>query len=337
MRAIVQDKYGAPDDVLMLSDIEQPAVGEDDVLVRVRAASVHADVWHVVTGWPHALRLMGAGLFRPKCRVPGTDLAGVVESLGRNVTRFQPGDEVFGESIHRHQWTNGGAFAEYATAPADALALKPDNVTFEQAAALPTAGLIALYNLRTVGDVQPGQKVLINGAGGGVGSIALQVAKSRGAEVTGVDGPTKLDMIRSLGADHVIDFTQEDFTRGSERYNLIFDVPCNHSFSDCRRALIPDGRYVAIGYNDYGKTGGRWLGSLPRFFRLIAMSFFVSQLPDSRTPIESRDIPLGVLKELLEAGRITPVVDRAFPLAEAADAIRYLAEGHAHGRIVIAI
>ena len=230
MKAIVQDTYGSPD-VLELRDIDRPVVEDDEVLVRVRAASVHPDVWHVLTGLPYVLRVMGAGLRKPKNPVPGTDLAGVIESVGKNVTRFGPGDEVFGETLKGMQWINGGAYAEYATAPEDALALKPANVTFEQAAAVPTSALIALPSLRAGGEIQAGQRVLVNGAGGGVGAIAVQLAKAFGADVTGVDCTSKLDMVRSIGADQVIDYTQEDFTRRGERYDLIFDIPGNHSLS----------------------------------------------------------------------------------------------------------
>jgi NADPH:quinone reductase-like Zn-dependent oxidoreductase len=335
MKAIVQDRYGAPD-VLQLREIERPVVRDDEVLVRVRAASVHADVWHVVAGWPYVLRLMGAGLRRPKNPVPGTDVAGQVESVGKSVTRFKPGDEVFGETIRGYQWAHGGSYAEYVTAHPDTLALKPANVTFEQAAAIPTSGLIALRNLRDQGRVQSGQRVLINGAGGGVGGLAVQLAKAFDAEVTGVDCADKLDLIRTLGADHVIDFAEQDFTRTGERYDLIFDVPGNHPFSECRRALTPEGRYVLIGHDDYGRATGRWMGSLPRFLKLMALSRFTDQLAMSPTPPETKT-HLGVLKDFLEAGKLTPIIDRTYPLSEAADAIRYLQEGRARGRIVITV
>lgn len=226
--------HGSPDDVLQLREIDTPVVGDGEVLVRVRAASVHPDVWHVVTGRPYVLRLMGAGLLKPKNPVPGTDVAGFVELVGKDVTRFAPGDEVFGETFLELQWRNGGAFAEYAFIPQDALALKPIGITFEQAAAVPTSGFIALLNLQNGGLLQPGQSVLINGAGGGVGSIAVQLAKVYGARVTGVDSTEKMEMLRSLGADHVIDYTQEDFTHRGERYDLIFDVASNLSLSACK-------------------------------------------------------------------------------------------------------
>jgi NADPH:quinone reductase-like Zn-dependent oxidoreductase len=334
MKAIVQRKYGSLD-VLELRDIDVPEVKDDEVLVRVRAASVHPDVWHVLRGRPYVLRIMGAGLVKPRNSVPGTDLAGSVESVGENVTRFQPGDEVFGESIKGYQWHNGGTFAEYVSAAEDALALKPANVTFEQAAAVPTSGLIALQNVRHQGQVRVGEKVLVNGAGGGVGVFAVQLAKAYGAQVTGVDSGPKLDMLRSIGAHRVIDYTREDFTRGSERYDLIVDIPGNHPFSACRRALTPRGRYVLIGHDQFGDVGRRWFGSLPRFARLMAMTPFVSQLPKLSFSLPPKKESLDVLKEFLEAGKLTPVVDRTYPLPEVPDAIRYLESGQAQGKVVI--
>ncbi|MEU0487097.1 NAD(P)-dependent alcohol dehydrogenase [Streptosporangium sp. NPDC006013] len=335
MKAVVQDAYGSPE-VLELREIDKPVVKEDEVLVRVRAASVHPDVWHVVSGRPYVLRLMGAGLLRPRNRVPGTDMAGSVESVGKNVTRFQPGDEVFGETIHGNQWRNGGAFAEYVSVSQDALASKPGNVTFEQAAAVPTSGLIALQNLPE-GRLRPGQSVLINGAGGGVGSFAVQLAKAYGATVTGVDDKAKLDMVRSLGADRVIDHTREDFTRSGERYDLIFDIPGNHSFSDCRHALMPEGTYLLIGHDRFGDVGGRWLGSLPHFFKLMALSVFRRQLPKPNSSMPSRKDSMAVLAGLLETGQLTPVIDRTYPLGEVPEAIRRLTGGRAQGKIVITV
>ncbi|MFC4588806.1 NAD(P)-dependent alcohol dehydrogenase [Sphaerisporangium corydalis] len=332
MKAVVQSSYGSPD-VLAVREIGRPAVKDDEVLVRVHAASVHPDVWHVVSGRPYVLRLMGAGLRGPKNPVPGTDMAGRVESAGRNVTRFRPGDEVFGETVRGNQWRNGGAFAEYVSVPEDALAPKPGNVTFEQAAAVPTAGLIALRNLPA--GLRPGQSVLVNGAGGGVGSMAVQLAKAYGATVTGVDHHRKLDMVRALGADRVIDHTQEDFTRNGERHDLIFDVPGNHSFPECRRALLPGGTYVLIGHDRFGAAGGRLLGSLPHFFKLMAMSPFRSQLPKlNLSPPSNKDL-MAVLAEFLETGRLTPVIGRTYSLSEVPDAIRDLTEGTVQGRLVI--
>lgn len=335
MKAIVQGGYGPVDEVLHLRDVPRPAVGHHEVLVRVRAASVHPDVWHVVTGQPFVLRLMGAGLLRPKDAIPGTDLAGTVEEVGREVTAFVPGDHVFGESRRGMQWRNGGTFADYVSVPPDLLALKPGNISFEQAAAVPTAGIIALHNLQMGDGVRAGQNVLINGAGGGVGTLAVQLARAYGARVTGVDGPDKLDMVRSLGANHVVDYTQEDFTRGAERYDLIFDVASNLSLSDSRRALTPTGTYVLIGHDHYGKARGRVLGSLPRALGLMALSPFIRQLPTPDLSMPRQSDAMAALKRFIEAGQITPVVDRTFPLGEVRDAMRYLAEGHARGKVVL--
>ncbi len=333
MKAVVQDRYGATE-VLELRQVERPVPRVDEVLVRVRAASVHADVWHVVAGFPYVLRLMGAGVFRPKNRVPGTDLAGQVVAVGKEVTRFQPGDEVFGEVVGGYQWKNGGAFAEYAAVPAKELALKPRRLTFEQAAAVPTPGLIALRNLRAAGEIGPGTKVLVNGAGGAVGGFAVQIAKASGAEVTAIDCASKLEMLRSIGADHVIDYTLEDFTRGSKRYDIIFDVASNLTFSGCRRVLTPDGTYVLIGHDHYGEAGHRWLGNVPRAIKLLLLSRFSTQLPKFDFSVDNQEL-LAALIELIEAGKLTPVVDRTFPLGEVPEAIRYLQSGQAKGRIVV--
>ena len=335
MKAIVQEKYGSPDDVLQLREIDKPMVGDDEVLVRVRAASVHPDVWHVVTGRPYVLRLMGAGVLKPKNPVPGTDVAGLVESVGKDVTRFRPGDEVFGETLTKLQWRNGGAFAEYVSVPQDALALKPNGIAFEEAAAVPTSGFIALLNLQSGGQIQPGQSVLINGAGGGVGTIAVQLAKAYGARVTGVDSTGKLEMVRSLGADHVIDYTQEDFTQRGERYDLIVDVASNLSFSACKRTLVETGTYVLIGHDHFGNVGSRIFGTMPHFLKLIALSPFFSQLPDLSFSMPSKKDTMTALKEFLEAGKLTPVIDRTYPLKEVPEAMRYLQGGRALGRIIL--
>jgi NADPH:quinone reductase-like Zn-dependent oxidoreductase len=337
MKAIVQDRYGSPADVLRLGDIDEPVIKDDEVLVRVHAASVHPDVWHVVRGLPYVLRLMGSGLLGPKERIPGTDLAGLVESVGGDVTRFRPGDEVFGESVRGYQWRNGGAYAEYASVPEDALAPKPANVTFEQAASVPTSGLIVLQNLPDEGLPKPGQSVLINGAGGGVGSLAVQIAKAYGATVTGVDSAGKLELVRSLGADRVIDYTKEDFTQSGERYDLIFDIPGNRPFADCRRVLTPDGKYVLIGHDRFGQGAGRWFGSLPRVLKLVVLSPFVSQLPSANFSMPNKKDSMALLRELLEAGKLTPVIDRTYPLGEVPGAIHYLEEGRARGKVVVSV
>jgi NADPH:quinone reductase-like Zn-dependent oxidoreductase len=334
MQAIVQDRYGSPGD-LRLREIERPVVGDDEVLVRVRTASVHPDVWHVVSGRPFVLRLMGSGLLRPKCPVPGTDLAGVVEAVGKDVTRFRPGDEVFGESLRGYSWRNGGAFAEYASVPEEGLALKPPNITFEQAAAVPTAGYITLLNLPS-GRLRRGQRVLVNGAAGGVGALTVQLAKAHGAHVTGVDHTRKLDLVRSLGADQVVDYTRDDFTRSAERYDLIVDIPGNHSFAACRRALTPDGTYVLIGHDQFGRAGRRWLGSLPRFAKLAALTLFVRHLRRG-SPRLSKEEAMATLRAHVEAGQLTPVIDRTFHLSEAGDAIRYLADGEPVGRVILTV
>lgn len=334
MKAIVQEKYGSPDD-LQLREVDQPTVGDDEVLVRVHAASVHPDVWHVVSGRPYVLRLMGAGFSKPKNPIPGTDMAGIVESVGKSVTRFRQGDEVFGETIATHQWTNGGAFAEYVSVRQDWLALKPENVTFEQAASVPTSGFITLLNFREASHLRPGQRVLVNGGGGGVGSIALQLAKAHGAHVTAVDGPTKLSMLRSLGADEVVDYTKEDFTRRGVLYDLIFDVPGNRPFSEFKRVLEPDGRYLPIGHEHFGAAGNRVFGLLPHFFKLMFLSRFVKQLRGPSVPAPTRKAAMAILRALLETGKITPIIDSTYPLSDAREAIRHMIEDELQGKVII--
>ncbi|MBW2377149.1 MAG: NAD(P)-dependent alcohol dehydrogenase [Deltaproteobacteria bacterium] len=334
MKAVVQQGYGSLD-VLELREVEKPTPGDGEVLVRVHAASVHPDVWHVVSGRPHVLRLMGAGFFKPKNPIPGTDMAGVVEAVGQDVKQFQPGDEVFGETIGSMQWINGGAYAEYVAVAEVRLALKPANVTFEQAASVPTSGYIALLNFGESTQVSPGQEVLVNGAGGGVGALALQLAKAHGARVTAVDSTKKLGLLRDLGADEVIDYTREDFTKRGVRYDLIFDIPGNHPFSECRRALTPGGTYILIGHERFGESGKRVLGLIPHFFKLMFLSLFVKQLPKPNFSMPSKKDTMTVLRELLEAGKITPVIDRTYSLGEASEAIHYLMHGEPPGRVVI--
>jgi NADPH:quinone reductase-like Zn-dependent oxidoreductase len=335
MRAIVQNRYGMAD-VLELRDIERPNVGDDEMLVRVRAASIHADVWHVMRGVPYVLRFMGAGVRRPKNLVPGTDLAGQAEWVGENVTRFQPGDEVFGQTLSANLWRHGGAFAEYAAVPASRFESKPAALTFEQAAAVPTSGSLAVQGVRDEGRAQAGQKVLVNGAGGAVGTFAVQLAKSYGAEVIGVDAPGKLDVLRSIGADRVIDHTEVDFTRIGERYDVIVDIAGDHPWPDIRRAITPTGTFVLIGHDHYGASGHRWFGSLGRFGKLLVMSPFVSQLHPFRGAKDPGD-RLVVMKELIEAGKVAPVMDRTFPLSQVPEAMRYLESGRAIGKVVITV
>lgn len=336
MKAIVQESYGRPKDVFELREIDKPTAGEGEVLVRVRATCAHPDVWHAITGRPYALRLMGSGFARPKDGVPGMDLAGLVEAIGPDVTRFEPGDAVFGQTREELQWRNGGAFAEYVSVPESSLALKPERVSFEQAASVPTSGFIALLNLRGSARLEPGKSVLVNGAAGGLGSIAVQLGKARGARVTGVDSAEKLELVRSLGADDVIDYAREDFTRSGKRYDLILDVASNLRLRDCKRALTPEGTYVLIGHDHFGAATGRLLGSIPRILMLMALSPFVGHLPQSQgAPLPKTCEVMALLAELLENGKLTPVIDRSYPLEEAADAMLYLQSGRACGRVII--
>jgi len=335
MRAAVQDGYGTPDKVLHLREIEIPTPAPDEVLVRVRAASVTPDVWHAVSGYPRLMRLMGAGLRKQKQPIPGLDMAGEVEAVGREVVDFRPGDAVFGETHDRIQWINGGAYAEYVCVPGHVLALKPENITFEQAGSVPTSGIIALVNLRKHMGSKPDQRVMINGAAGGVGSIAIQMAKANGAHVVGVDHTAKLDYMRTLGADEVMDYTREDVTRLEERFDLIVDVASTLSISDCRRILEPDGLYVIIGHDHYGVKGRRTLGGIPYFLSFMVRAQFDRHLDGSWfETIEKRDA-METLREMLETEQLTPIVGRTFPLEEVPSAIRCLQAGQACGRIVI--
>ncbi len=319
MKAIVQEKYGSPDEVLELKDIDQPVVQDEEVLVRVHAAPISGDLWHIMRGLPYLAR-MATGLLKPKSRVPGYDMAGRVEAVGKNVTQFQPGDDVFG-------WC-AGAYAEYVAVSEGALALKPTNLTLEQAAAVPISAFTALQGLRDKGRVQPGQKVLITGASGGVGTFAVQLAKSFGAEVTAVCSTRNVDLVRSIGADHAIDYTQEDFAQSGQRYDLMLDIYGNPSLSDCRRVLTPNGTLVFA-----GGTGGRWFMGTDRWLRALLLSPFVSQKMRPSVHTDSKE-DLLVLKDLIEAGKVTPVVGRHYPLSEIREAIRSLEEGHA-GKVVL--
>ena len=322
MKAIVQDRYGSAD-VLRLRDIDRPELGNDDVLVRVLAAGVDPGVWHLMTGLPYLVRL-GFGLRAPKTPVRGMDVAGRVEEVGENVTQFEVGDEVFG--------TCNGSFAEYARATEDKLALKPANLSFEQAAAVPVSACTALHALRDSGEVRAGQKVLIVGASGGVGTFAVQLAKAFGAQVTGVCSTTKLELVRSIGADQVIDYTRDDFSQMGERYDLILDIAGNRSLSLLRSALTPEGTLVIVG----GEGGGPWLGGTDRQIRALILSPFVRHNLRNFISVENKE-DLLVLKELIESGKVTPVIDRTYPLREAPDAIRYLEDGHARGKVVIKV
>jgi NADPH:quinone reductase-like Zn-dependent oxidoreductase len=323
MKAMVRDTYGSAD-VLELRDIDIPEIKDDEVLVRVRAAGVGRDVWHVMASLPYPIRLAGYGLRAPNNPVIGSDVAGVVEALGNKVSTFQPGDEVFG--------IGKGSYAEYVCAREDKLAPKPVNLTFEQAAVVAIMGSTALQALREHGKVEPGQGVLIIGASGGVGTYAVQLAKAFGAHVTGVCSTAKVEMVRSIGADHVIDYAKEDFAEGDQRYDVILDIGGNSTLSRLRRALTPEGTLVIVG----GEGGGRWLGGLERQLWATMLSPFVSQKLGTFVNKENYE-DLLVLKELIESGKVTPVIDRTYPLAEVPEAIRYLEGGHARGKEVITL
>lgn len=323
MKAIVQDTYGSAA-VLETRDVDKPEIGDDEVLVRVRAAGVNPGDWAIMSGLPYIARPV-YGLGKPKNAVRGTDVAGTVEAVGPGVRRLQPGEEVFG-------WCRGlgGAFAEYASVSEDALAPKPANLSFEQAAAVPMAGFVALQALRDHGGVRAGQKVLINGASGGIGTFAVQIAKALGAEVTGVCSTRNVDLVLSIGADHVLDYTREDFTQNDQRYDFILDNVANHSLSDLRRALTPTGTLVPNG----GAFDNHWFAGGGRVIHAHVLSRFVSQ---SLRPfvVSPKFEDLLVLKELVEAGKLTPVIDRTYPLSEASQAIGHVGEGHARGKVVI--
>jgi NADPH:quinone reductase-like Zn-dependent oxidoreductase len=326
MKAIVQDRYGSPD-VLELREVDKPLAADNEVLVRVHAAVVNARDWHVMRGDPYVARLLDPavlGLGRPKIKIRGTDFAGRVEAVGRGVKRFRPGDEVFGEVL--------GAFAEYVCVPDDVVELKPANLTFEQAAAVPLAGNTALMGLRDQGRVEPGQRVLVNGASGGVGTFAVQIAKAFGAEVTGVCSSRNVDLVRSIGADHVIDYTREDFTRNGERYDVVFDLVGNRSLTELRRALTPEGTLVLSGGGV--SSGGSLIGPVGLMIRGQVLSRFVRHrlLVLAAKPSKEN---LAALRELAESGKVAPVIDRTYPLSETPEAIRYLEVEHARAKVVI--
>jgi NADPH:quinone reductase-like Zn-dependent oxidoreductase len=323
MQAIVQDAYGSAD-ALELREIDQPGIGDHEVLVRVHAAGVDRGVWHLMTGRPYLMRVIGYGFRAPRHAVRGREVAGRVEAVGAGVTRFRPGDEVMGIAE--------GSFAEYAAVPQGKLARKPANLSFEQAAAVPVSASTALQALRDQGRLQPGQKVLVIGASGGVGTFATQIAKAFGAEVTGVCSTAKVDLVRSIGADHVVDYTREDVADTGVRYDLILDIGGNRPLSRLRRALAPRGTLVLVG----GEDGGRWTGGMQRQLWAGATSRFRRQrLRMLVTRERSQD--LEALTELIEAGKVTPVVDRTYPLRQAPDAVRHLEGGHARGKVVVTV
>ena len=322
MKAIVYLRYGSPD-VLRFEEIEKPTAGDNEVLIKVRAASVSPYDWHFMRGTPYLVRMV-AGLRKPKAIRLGADVAGRIEAVGRNVTQFKPGDDVFGTCV--------GAFSEYVCVSESALAMKPDAVTFEQAASVPIAAFTALQALRNRGQIQAGQKVLINGAAGGVGTFAVQIAKSFGADVTGVCSARNVAMVRSIGADRVIDYTQEDFTKSGQRYDVFFDCIGQHSLSVCRRVLNPRGIYVGA-----GGPSDRWMiGPIARLIKSLAMSAFGSQRLGGVLAKANKE-DLTILREFIQAGKVTPVIDRRYPLSEVPEAIRYLEEGHARGKVVITL
>ena len=322
MKAAVYTRYGSPD-VVQIKDVEKPIPKDNEVLIEVRAASVNPLDWHFMRGTPYFVRIL-AGLRKPKITRLGVDVAGQVEAVGRNVTQFKPGDAVFGSCR--------GAFAEYVCTSESTLVMKPDNVTFEQAASAPVAAFTVLQGLRDKGQIQPGQKVLINGAAGGVGTFAVQIAKSFGADVTGVCSTRNVDMVRSIGADRVIDYTREDFTKSGQRYDLIFDSVGNHSLLACRRVLNPKGIYIAV-----GGPSGRWMiGPLASGITAPVLSRFVSQKLAMVLAKPSKE-DLTITHELMETGKVTSVIDKRYRLSEVPEAIRYLEEGHARGKVVITL
>src|SRR5215207_914306 len=325
MTAIVQDEYGpAPEDVLRIAEVAKPTIGEDEVLVRVHAASVDRGTWHVMAGLPYPIRLAGFGVRRPKYRNPGRNLAGTVEAVGASVTAFTPGDAVFG--------VGEASFAEYARARPDKLAPKPAKLSLDQAAGVPVSALAALQAVRDHGRVHTGQQVLIVGASGGVGTFAVQIAKAFGAEVTAVCSTAKLDVVRALGADHLVDYTTDDFADSEHRYDVVLDIGGNRRLSHLRRALTRRGRLVIVG----GETDGRWLGGVDRQVRALLLSPFVSQKLGTFVASENAK-DLMALGELIDSGHLAPAIDRSYPLSEVAAAIRYMLDGKSRGKLVITI
>jgi NADPH:quinone reductase-like Zn-dependent oxidoreductase len=331
MKAVIHSHYGRPEQVLSVQEVEKPVPNDDAVLVRVRAASMHPDVWHVIVGYPFALRLMGNGVRKPR-PIPGTDISGVVESVGKNVSRFKAGDEVFGECA-AHGWINGGAYAEYVAVPEASLAPKPSNVSFEQAAAVPTAGIIALNTLG--GSKRPKRStVLVNGAGGCMGTLAVQIAKADGARVTAVDCAEKLPMLRAVGADEVIDYRQDDYLQSGERYDLILDVAAFRQPDEYRHALTPNGRYVPVGHAHYDDSAKRIFGDLPRFFGHLVKTLLDAE-QRKNIDIPKKPVALEIFRGLLETGKLTPVIGQTFGLSDVVAAMRCMQEGATIGRAII--
>ena len=323
MKAIVYTKYGSPD-VLQFTDVEKPSPKDDEILVKVFSASVNAYDWHFLTADIFLVRVMGVGLLKPKNPRLGADIAGRIEAVGRNARQFKPGDEVFGDMAGH----GNGSFAEYVSAPESAFALKPANLSFDEAAAVPMAGVTALQGLRDEGQIKPEQKVLINGASGGVGTFAVQIAKSFGAEVTAVCSTRNVDQARSIGADHVIDYTREDFTQSGRQYDLILAANGYHSLSAYKRALTPRGIYVMAG------------GTQAQIFEAMLLGSWMSKTGGKKmggVSARPKQEDLVFMKDLLEAGKVVPVIDRRYPLSQTADAVRYLGEGHARGKVVITV
>jgi NADPH:quinone reductase-like Zn-dependent oxidoreductase len=328
MKAAIYTRYGPPE-VVQMADVEKPVPKDDEVLIRVRAAAVNPYDWHFMRGEPYPVRIAAGGLRKPKDSRLGADVAGEIEAAGKNITRFKRGDAVFGSCK--------GAFAEYACASESNLALKPDKVTFEQAASVPIAAFTALQGLRRGGlnkdgKIQPGQKILINGAAGGVGTFAVQIAKSFGADVTGVCSTNNVEMVRSIGADQVVDYTLEDFTKSARRYDVILDCVGNHSFSESRRVMNPGGIYVGA-----GGTSDNWMiGPLTRALKALVLSWFVSQKQVMVLAKPSKE-DLTIMGELMAIGKVTPVIDKRYSLREVPEAIRYLEAGHARGKVIITV
>lgn len=321
MKAVIQDNYGAPEEVFELREIEEPTVGDRDVLVRIHAAPVSGTDWHLYRGLPYVARFV-TGLWKPKNRVPGLELAGTIDAVGKDVTMLKVGDEVFG-------WC-AGSYAEYASVPEDQLVLKPASLTAREAAAVPISGFTALQGVRR-GALKPGQKVLITGASGGVGTYAVQIAKSYGAEVTGVCRTSKMELVRSLGADHVLDYTREGIADSGARYDVLIDIYGNPKLSVCRRALKPRGTVVLI-----GGTGGRWFMGVDRWIRGLVLAPFLRLKVRPLIHKDSRE-DLVILKDLIEAGKVTPIVDKSYPLSEVPEAIRCVTNGDARGQVVITL